>query len=84
MLMDLFFQSLPLRRKRRVHFDDFMLHVHQRIHHFKTLDATGGAPDAENVNNSSGINGHKDLLKCESCCCIFGTKVTPQIEENVC
>jgi cell division protein ZapE len=31
MLMDLFFDCLDIRRKRRVHFSEFMLEVHQRI-----------------------------------------------------
>ncbi|CAN5420364.1 cell division protein ZapE [soil metagenome] len=31
MLMDLFFSCLDIRRKRRVHFSEFMLEVHQRI-----------------------------------------------------
>jgi cell division protein ZapE len=33
MLMDLFFRSVPSRRKRRVHFNAFMLEVHDRIEH---------------------------------------------------
>jgi cell division protein ZapE len=32
MLMDLFFAASPVVRKRRVHFHEFMLDVHQRIH----------------------------------------------------
>ena len=32
MLMDLFFAHLKVRRKRRVHFNDFMADVHERIH----------------------------------------------------
>ena len=33
MLMDLFFRSVPSTRKRRVHFNAFMLEVHDRIEH---------------------------------------------------
>jgi cell division protein ZapE len=31
MLMDIFFELVPVRRKRRVHFNDFMAEVHDRI-----------------------------------------------------
>ena len=31
MLMDMFFELLPVRRKRRVHFNDFMADAHDRI-----------------------------------------------------
>src|SRR5690606_33596186 len=31
MLMDLFFELVPVRRKRRAHFNDFMADVHDRI-----------------------------------------------------
>ncbi|KAI8988230.1 ATPase [Mycotypha africana] len=36
MVMDLFFDTLPIARKRRVHFHAFMLDVHRRIHQIKT------------------------------------------------
>lgn len=32
MLMDMFFDLVPAKRKRRVHFNDFMADVHSRIH----------------------------------------------------
>lgn len=32
MLMDLFFALVPAKRKRRIHFNDFMADVHNRIH----------------------------------------------------
>ncbi len=35
MLMDLFFEALPVRRKRRVHFHSFMSDVHDRIHAYR-------------------------------------------------
>ncbi|CAO3653325.1 unnamed protein product [Mucor fragilis] len=36
MVMDLFFDTLAITRKRRVHFHAFMLDVHQRLHQIKT------------------------------------------------
>eukprot|EP01031_Cornospumella_fuschlensis_P033582 gene33582-40625_t len=35
MLMDLFFNTCKVKRKRRVHFHQFMLEVHRRIHEHK-------------------------------------------------
>lgn len=37
-LMDLFFDSIHVQRKRRVHFHSFMNDIHQRIHKLKQLD----------------------------------------------
>jgi cell division protein ZapE len=35
MLMDLFFEASPVTRKRRAHFHEFMLDVHERIYEFR-------------------------------------------------
>ncbi|KAI8071534.1 AFG1-like ATPase-domain-containing protein [Gongronella butleri] len=44
MVMDLFYDTLPIERKRRVHFHAFMLDVHARIHRLKTKLGAGGDP----------------------------------------
>jgi cell division protein ZapE len=36
-LMDMFFESAPTARKRRVHFNQFMTEIHQRIHEWRNL-----------------------------------------------
>lgn len=35
MLMDIFYNSCSIKKKRRVHFHKFMLEIHKRIHDFK-------------------------------------------------
>ncbi len=35
MLMDLFFEATPVQRKRRAHFHEFMIDVHERVHAFR-------------------------------------------------
>jgi cell division protein ZapE len=41
MLMDLFYDLIPVERKRRVHFHAFMADVHKRIHEWRQLKKKG-------------------------------------------
>jgi predicted ATPase len=34
-MMDTFYESIPIERKRRIHFDDFMIDIHKRLHKLK-------------------------------------------------
>ena len=42
MLMDMFFDAVPLAQKRRVHFHSFMAEVHAGIHAWRQRKKTGG------------------------------------------
>lgn len=41
-IMDLFYTQLPMERKRRVHFNDFMIDVHKRLHQYKQRQSGDG------------------------------------------
>lgn len=47
MLMDLFYNTLPsnIKRKRRVHFNAFMIDVHKRVHALKAKYGDTGVED---------------------------------------
>lgn len=43
-LMDLFFSVVPVYPKKRVHFNKFMLEVHEKIHKFRTENSASADP----------------------------------------
>ncbi|MER9403872.1 cell division protein ZapE [Mesorhizobium caraganae] len=49
MLMDLFFELLPVRRKRRVHFNDFMADVQDRIQKHRQALKNGDAKEDDPI-----------------------------------
>ena len=68
MLMDMFFQTAPLTPKRRVHFHEFMLETHERIHaerqrlSARTSDARTGFDDDPVTPVARTIAGEAKLL----------------------
>jgi peroxisome-assembly ATPase len=47
-IMDLFFEVIPIQRKKRVHFNNFMIDIHKRLHRLKSL--------SKGSSNTAGVN----------------------------
>lgn len=64
MLMDLFFADAPVSKKRRVHFHEFMLEVHERLHRRREELAAKGAPPEDDtiVPIAKAVAGETRLL----------------------
>jgi cell division protein ZapE len=52
MLMDMFFACAPAKPKRRVHFNDFMVDIHARIHAWRNLDPRAKSKRPEFVGDA--------------------------------
>lgn len=64
MLMDLFFTSVPVRRKRRVHFHEFMVDVHARIQDFRHKIKYGEAKDGDPLRMTAEAIAQETSLLC--------------------
>lgn len=64
MLMDLFFQTLPVRRKRRVHFNDFMADVHDRIQKHREARRNGTAREDDPIPPVAGAMVEEAWVLC--------------------
>ena len=51
--MDLFYESLPIEEKTRIHFNEFMLGVQKEIHHFKQEKVTNAVEAVANLKSNT-------------------------------
>jgi cell division protein ZapE len=64
MLMDLFFEASPVVRKRRVHFHEFMLDVHERIYGFRQQLKRGEHPGEDPIQLTATELAQEAWLLC--------------------
>jgi cell division protein ZapE len=64
MLMDLFFEASPVQRKRRAHFHEFMLDVHERVHELRQKMKLGEYPGADPIELAAADLAREAWLLC--------------------
>jgi cell division protein ZapE len=64
MLMDLFFESSAVRRKRRVHFHEFMADVHERVHAYRQEIKNGTLPEQDSIQRAAAAIAEEIWLLC--------------------
>src|ERR1700688_3636670 len=64
MLMDLFFEASPVARKRRTHFHEFMLYVHDRIYGFRQKMKFGEHADEDPIRLTAAQLAQEAWLLC--------------------
>ena len=64
MLMDLFFETSPVIRKRRVHFHEFMADVHERIHNYRQQYKSGNGAGEDPILLAAAAIADESWLLC--------------------
>jgi cell division protein ZapE len=64
MLMDLFFETSSVPRKRRVHFHEFMADVHERVHAYRQEIKNGKVADHDPIQRAAGAIAEEAWLLC--------------------
>jgi len=64
MLMDLFFESSSVARKRRVHFHEFMSEVHERVHDYRQKAKNGEIADEDAIALTAAAIADEAALLC--------------------
>ena len=64
LLMDLFFETSAVRRKRRVHFHEFMADVHERVHIFRQEAKNGNAAGPDPIQRAAEAIAEEAWLLC--------------------
>jgi cell division protein ZapE len=64
MLMDLFFDASPVARKRRAHFHEFMIDVHERVHAFRQKIKLGEHAGEDPIEHTAVALAQEAWLLC--------------------
>jgi cell division protein ZapE len=64
MLMDLFFETSAVRRKRRVHFHEFMADVHERVHTYRQEIKNDSLPEQDPIQRAAAAIAEEIWLLC--------------------
>ncbi|HEX5212734.1 MAG TPA: cell division protein ZapE [Pseudolabrys sp.] len=64
MMMDLFFATTAVKRKRRVHFHEFMTDVHERVHAYRQDIKSGLLPDQDPIQRAAAAIADETWLLC--------------------
>jgi cell division protein ZapE len=64
MLMDMFYDSVPVKRRRRVHFHEFLADVHARIHAYRQKLKTGEVKEPDPIGPVAAELAEEASLLC--------------------